>query len=78
MAGLETEGQAGVRMSDDQMFGPIRTIEVIATYSRVRTILTHQLRREPTVAELATHLGITPDEVVEISTLSEERSRARS
>ena len=58
-------------MNDNEW--PFHTLEVVATHSRIRKILRHQLWREPTAEELATQLGITPTEVVEIATLGMRR-----
>lgn len=56
---------------DDETYSiPLHTVEVLATYVRVRRLLTHRLGREPTHEELAEALGITSEEVQEIVDVS--------
>ena len=45
---------------------PMHTFEVLHAQLRMRRLLTHHLRREPTNEEVAERLGLTVEEVDEI------------
>jgi RNA polymerase primary sigma factor len=51
---------------------PVHTVEIVNRIHRLRRELLVQLGREPTVAELAMELGITPERVIEIQQQARE------
>ena len=57
---------------DDETYSiPLTVVEVLVTYVRVRQLLTHRLGRQPTHEELAEVLGISSEEVEEITDVSD-------
>ena len=56
---------------------PVHMVETINRLSRVQRQLLQDLGREPTVAEIAKELEVTPERVREIQKVAQEPSRSR-
>jgi hypothetical protein len=57
---------------DETIPFPMHTVEVLNAHTRMRRLLTHHLRREPTSEEMAERLGLTVEEVDEIAAFGAE------